>query len=57
MANRNAVVVKVRRQGQKEFEIDSYYIDYLPGSEERIKQHIANAKSDNDNAEVRVEDL
>lgn len=57
MTTRNAVIIKVRKHGQKDFETDSIYVDHMPGFESRIKQHIDNAKSDNDNAEVRVEDL
>ncbi len=57
MTTRNAVIIKVRKHGQKDFETDSIYVDHMPGFENRIKQHIDNAKSDNDNAEVRVEDL
>lgn len=57
MATRNAVIIKVRKHGQKDFETDSIYVDHMPGFENRIKQHIQNAKDDNDNAEVKVEDL
>ena len=57
MTTRNAVIIKVRKHNQKDFETDSIYVDHMPGFENRIKQHIQNAKEDTTNAEVRVEDL
>lgn len=57
MTTRNAVIIKVRKHGQKDFETDSIYVDHMPGFENRIKQHIQNAKDDTTNVEVKVEDL
>ena len=57
MTTRNAVIIKVRKHGQKDFETDSIYVDHMPGFENRIKQHIQNAKDDTTNIEVKVEDL
>jgi hypothetical protein len=57
MATRNAVIIKVRKHNQKDFETDSIYVDHMPGFENRIKQHIQNAKDDGTNAEVKIEEL
>ncbi len=57
MTTRNAVIIKVRKHNQKDFETDSIYVDHMPGFENRIKQHIQNAKEDTTNVEVKVEDL
>jgi hypothetical protein len=48
------VIVKKRKQGKKKWTMESIYVDNAEGYKKRIKEHINNAKSDEDH-EVKIE--
>ena len=47
------IIVKKRKPGKKEWSVESIYVHNAEGHEERIKEHINNAKSDKDH-EVKI---
>ena len=47
------IIVKKRKPGKKKWTAESIYVDNAEGHEERIKEHIKNAKSDKDH-EVKI---